>query len=147
MKSEVSTKNPDVDWNEEAYQISATSRGKEIKLYLRTVDTESGKEHTTQGCDISKSSGQKSNDHFLPKSLSILLRFGMSGKIELQDKDNMAKHSHLNFYTKEGNKVLSFIDVMRLGRWELTSAWGLKRGPCVITEYPLFRYSSKPYFL
>ncbi len=146
LKSEASTKNPDIDWNEEAYKISATSRGKEIKLFLKTVDLECGKKKTTHGCngnDTNNMSDEKSNETgSRPKSLDILLRFGMTGKIELQDKNNMAKHSHLNFYTQEGNQVLSFIDVMRLGRWELTSSWGLKRGPCVITEYSLFRYSN-----
>ena len=39
-KSEVSTKNPDVPWDEEDYKISATSRGKEVKLFLTTQTTD-----------------------------------------------------------------------------------------------------------
>ena len=64
IKSEVSTKNPDVAWNEQCYQISATSRGKEVKLMLTT------------DCDV-KSDKSKGKP---VKIMDILFRFGMSGK-------------------------------------------------------------------
>ena len=133
-KSEVSTKSPDVEWDEDAYSISATSRGKEIRLTLTAMDPGVAKK------------GQKAKKKQLAngiatKTLDILFRFGMSGKFEFQSKDNMEKHSHLNFYTEEDDMVLSFVDYRRFGRWEITSNWGLKRGPCIITEYPSFRYT------
>ena len=40
VKSAVSTKCPDVIWNEDAYSISATSRGKEIRLTLAAINPE-----------------------------------------------------------------------------------------------------------
>ena len=42
-KSEVSTKNPDVPWDEAAYNIFATSRGKEIQLHLTSQPPKKGK--------------------------------------------------------------------------------------------------------
>ena len=36
--------------------------------------------------------------------MTILVRFGMSGKFQFTSKDEMDKHAHLNFYTaREGN--------------------------------------------
>ena len=135
MKSAVSTKNPDVNWNEDAYSISATSRGKEIKLTLTALNPE---DSTTDTKDKPKK--KQLAKGVIGKTLDILFRFGMSGKFEFQSKDNMEKHSHLNFYTKEEGMVLSFVDYRRFGRWEITTDWGPKRGPCIITEYLSFRF-------
>ncbi len=137
-KSAVSTKNPDVDWDEEGYSVSATARGKELRLTLTSLDP-----HETQNVSVDRKlkKKKKSKGGFISKTLDILFRFGMSGKFEFQESDNMEKHSHLNFYTKDSGKVLSFVDYRRFGRWEITSEWGPKRGPCILTEYPLFRYA------
>ena len=133
-KSAVSTKCPDISWNEDAYSISATSRGKEIRLTLTAINPE--ELHNDRKLKTKKKPLAKG---FVDKTLDILFRFGMSGKFEFQSKDNMEKHSHLNFYTKEGGMVLSFIDYRRFGRWEISKDWGPKRGPCIITEYSGFR--------
>ena len=119
-KSSVSTKNPDVPWDEENYSISAISRGKEVKLCLTKCAT---------------------NKKKMPKckTLDILFRFGMSGKFRFDKANEMHKHAHLNFYTKEGDMVLSFVDFRRFGRWEIDADWGKNRGPCVLQEYEAFR--------
>ena len=121
-KSEVSTRNPDVDWDEESYKISATARGKEVKLTLKTCEDE-----------------DKSSKSILAKTLNIVFRFGMSGKFTFEPIDKMHKHAHLQFYTKEDDMVLSFRDFRRFGRWVPGGDWGSDRGPCVITEYQQFR--------
>ena len=142
VKSAVSTKCPDVIWNEDAYCISATSRGKEIRLTLAAINPEElhndGKDDLSNNLTTKKKKPLAKG--FVGKTLNILFRFGMSGKFEFQSKDNMEKHSHLNFYTKEEGMVLSFVDYRRFGRWEITPDWGPKRGPCIITEYSSFRY-------
>jgi len=124
LKSAVSTKNPDIDWNEKLYSISATARGKELKLHL---------------CTQNSTCGKKAKQKSLPKMQSILFRFGMSGKFSFTKKDEMEKHSHLNFSTVDEDMVLSFVDYRRFGHWQVTEDWGPKRGPCVITEYESFR--------
>ena len=129
MKSAVSTKCPDVIWNEDAYSISATSRGKEIRLTLAAINPEElhndGKDELSNNLTTKKKKPLAKG--FVGKTLNILFRFGMSGKFEFQSKDNMEKHSHLNFYTKEEGMVLSFVDYRRFGRWEITPDWGPKR--------------------
>lgn len=122
MKSEVS-KNPDVEWDEPAYTISATSRGKEVKLHLKIC------------CESEKKKKDKTGE----KMVSILLRFGMSGKFRFDPVDDIQKHAHLNFYTQDKKSVLSFVDYRRFGRWEVNEDWGKDRGPCVILEYQMFR--------
>lgn len=117
VKSEVSTKNPDIDWDEPAYTITGVSRGKEVKL-----------------CLTAQPEGKKKM-----KNIDIIFHFGMSGKFELQNKSEMAKHSHLNFFMRDENKVLSFIDYRRFGKWKVTSEWDVKRGPCVLQDYKAFR--------
>ena len=128
VKSAVSLKNPDVDWDLPAYLISATSRGKEVKLTLIEANS-----------NQSKTNGKKKN--VVGKTLDISFRFGMSGQFKFQNVDNMHKHSHLNFYTKDEPKmVLSFVDYRRFGRWEIDGTWNPERGPCVMFEYQDFRY-------
>ena len=48
---------------------------------------------------------------------SILLHFGMSGKFEWTSVNDLPKHSHLRFFAKDGDMVLSFVDYRRFGRW------------------------------
>jgi len=115
IKSSVSVKNPEVDWKSTKYTISATSRGKEMKLFLT---------------DVGKSE---------KKSISILFHFGMSGKFQLTNVEDLPKHAHLQFYSSDGTQVLSFVDYRRFGRWFVNQDWGTDRGPCFLTEYYLFR--------
>jgi len=115
VKSEVSTKNPDVEFEAKAYQISAETRGKELKVFLQDK----------------KNSGSK---------LHILFRFGMSGCFKLTTVDDLPKHAHLRFFTLEKpQQVLSFVDYRRFGRWEIEGDWGKDRGPDPIVDYENFR--------
>lgn len=102
VKSAVSTKNPDVEFPSCEYTIHAESRGKEMALILTSVDRE---------CER-KGAGQEIDRK--PERLRILFRFGMSGKFTFGSIEDLHKHAHLNFYTKEKPlKVLSFVDVRR----------------------------------
>ena len=73
-KSEVSTKNPTVEWSAKEYNIRAEARGKELKIHVVDVKNKTSKTH-------------------------LLLRFGMSGCFKFSDADDMPKHAHLRFYT------------------------------------------------
>ena len=117
-KSAVSIKNPDIAWAKDEYTICATSRGKEVKLMLSDLNQDSPR----------------------PESkMYILIRFGMSGKFSFDQVDAMHKHAHLNFFTKSGGQVLSFVDMRRFGKWEVNEDWGKDRGPCVLQQATLFR--------
>ncbi|XP_046366820.2 endonuclease 8-like 1 [Haliotis rufescens] len=128
MKSEVH-KSKDVSWEHEGYTISASSRGKELKLTLTALDDSPSKD--------------KKKPAISPRSVDIMFQFGMSGKFHFCGIDEMEKHSHLNFYTKEEEdshrNVLSFVDQRRFGKWSEGADWGADRGPCVMFEYPAFR--------
>uniref|UniRef100_A0A8D0GYX8 Endonuclease 8-like 1 n=1 Tax=Sphenodon punctatus TaxID=8508 RepID=A0A8D0GYX8_SPHPU len=114
-KSQVS-KNPEVLFESDAYQILATSRGKEVKLTLTPVKKE------TQ------------------EPMDLVFRFGMSGSFKLVPEAELPKHAHLRFYTKESpRRALCFVDVRRFGRWEAHGTWQPERGPCVMLEYQKFR--------
>lgn len=137
VKSEVSTKNPNVEWDETLYTITASSRGKEVRLTLTAV----GESPTLTKAKKCKS---KMNNE-CEKTMDIVFRFGMSGKFTFEHVTKMPKHAHLNFYTKEDDMVLSFTDYRRFGRWEPNGDWGKERGPCVILEYKKFRFVSYSY--
>ena len=125
-KSDIS-KNPKFDPPSERYVISATSRGKELKVTLTdSASKDKTKAHLEGG-----------------KSLSIMFTFGLAGKFDWLKADELEKHSHLNFFTcDEGPKMaLSFIDYMRFGKWSPGADFSLKdRGPCVLFDYDNFRY-------
>ena len=70
VKSEVSLKNPDVDFKAASYTISAEARGKELKVYLEDKK-------------------KKSN------CVRLLFRFGMSGCFQLTPASSLPKHAHL----------------------------------------------------
>lgn len=124
-KSEVS-KSPDVPFTCEAYRITAISRGKEVKLTLTPVKSD----------DVMRDS--KAGQADLP--MDVVFRFGMSGYFRLTLEEELPKHSHLRFYTKETPcRVLSFVDTRRFGSWEPSGTWQPGRGPCIITEYNSFR--------
>jgi len=115
VKSEVSTKNPDVDFEALSYTISAEARGKELKVYL-------------------EDNKKKSN------CVRVLFRFGMSGCFQLTPASDLPKHAHLRFFTPaKVGLALSFVDYRRFGRWEVEGEWGVDRGPDPINEYAAFR--------
>lgn len=117
VKSEVSTKNPDVSFEAKKYRLSAESRGKELKVYLEDVKAP-----------------KKNQTH-------ILFRFGMSGCYKFTEVDDLPKHAHLRFFTvgEKPVKVLSFVDYRRFGRWEIEGDWGKDRGPDPMFDYDNFR--------
>ncbi|KAM7428669.1 negative regulation of nuclease [Porites harrisoni] len=128
MKSAVSTKNPDVSFPAREYSIHAESRGKEMALVLTSLASE---------C---KSKVIKQENGWGKERMRILFRFGMSGKFTFGPVKDVHKHAHLNFYTKDKPlMVLSFVDVRRFGRWELTDEWSKNRGPDPMFEYKEFR--------
>lgn len=113
-KSAVS-KNPEVPFSCPDYTISAVSRGKEVKLNLSPVSKKY-------------------------EPASVLFRFGMSGSFKFTAEEDLPKHAHLRFYTKDRpRRVLSFVDPRRFGSWEFNGSWQPERGPCVMTEYEKFR--------
>ncbi|KAE8617455.1 hypothetical protein XENTR_v10009081 [Xenopus tropicalis] len=113
-KSAVS-KNTDVPFNCPEYTISSVSRGKEVKLILTPLSDGSEETH-------------------------IIFRFGMSGSFKFTPPDQIPKHAHLRFYTKDAPcHVLSFVDPRRFGTWVVHGSWQPERGPCVMQEYEKFR--------
>ena len=116
VKSEVSTKNPTVDFSASLYNIHAESRGKELKVFLADSENTKSKTH-------------------------ILFRFGMSGSFKLTSTEDLPKHAHLRFFTvaEEPQQVLSFVDYRRFGRWEIEADWGENRGPDPMFDYENFR--------
>ncbi|NXV73601.1 NEIL1 Endonuclease, partial [Atlantisia rogersi] len=105
---------PEVPFSSEAYRISATSRGKELRLAL--VPLGAG------------------------PSQDLVFRFGMSGSFRLCPAAQLPRHAHLRFLTREDPpRALCFIDVRRFGSWRLGDAWQPDRGPCVLSEYQAFR--------
>ncbi|XP_039349284.1 endonuclease 8-like 1 isoform X2 [Mauremys reevesii] len=132
-KSEVS-KNPEVLFESDAYLISATSRGKEIKLTLTPLKEEKS---TLPGRGRDRE-GLSQNG--LQQPMDLVFRFGMSGSFKLTSAAELPKHAHLRFYTKESpHRALCFVDFRRFGRWEVHGTWQLDRGPCVMLEYEKFR--------
>ncbi|KAK3097271.1 hypothetical protein FSP39_008221 [Pinctada imbricata] len=123
VKSDVS-KHANIEWDGNDYRIAATSRGKELKLTLTEVkgDETDDKNKNPRKC------------------LDILFNFGMSGKFDFYQADQLKKHAHLNFFTKDEPKmVLSFVDYRRFGKWQVRADWSKDRGPCILFEYQKFR--------
>ncbi|XP_020486961.2 endonuclease 8-like 1 isoform X1 [Labrus bergylta] len=124
-KSEVS-KSPDVPFTCDAYRITATSRGKEVKLTLTPMKSD-GPKHRMKAGQVDQ-------------SMDIVFRFGMSGFFRFTTEDEMPKHSHLRFYSDEKPcRVLSFVDARRFGSWQPNGTWQPSRGPCIMFEYKSFR--------
>lgn len=127
QKSEVN-KGPEVPFSCEAYTISATPRGKEVRLLLTPIKT---------GTRSKGRSGQNQ------APMNVVFRFGMSGNFRFTATLDLPKHSHLRFYTNEDpQRVLSFVDVRRFGSWQPDGRWQKDRGPCVMMEYESFRWGS-----
>ncbi|XP_070687066.1 endonuclease 8-like 1 [Pempheris klunzingeri] len=125
QKSEVS-KSPDVPFTCEAYRITATSRGKEVKLRLTPIKSDDPKQTVKAGQ--------------ADQPMDIVLRFGMSGYFRFTTEDELPKHAHLRFFSKEKPcRVLSFVDARRFGSWQPSGTWQTSRGPCIMFEYKSFR--------
>ncbi|XP_074011795.1 endonuclease 8-like 1 [Numenius arquata] len=108
------SKNPAVPFSSEAYRISATSRGKELRLTLAPLGP-----------------GEPQD---------LVFRFGMSGSFRLCPAAQLPRHAHLRFLTRETPpRALCFVDARRFGSWRLGDAWQPGRGPCVLSEYQAFR--------
>ncbi|XP_054069852.1 endonuclease 8-like 1 isoform X2 [Rissa tridactyla] len=108
------SKNPEVPFSSEAYRISATSRGKELRLTLAPLGP-----------------GEPQD---------LVFRFGMSGSFRLCPVAQLPRHAHLRFLTRESPpRALCFVDARRFGSWRLGDAWQPGRGPCVLSEYQAFR--------
>ncbi|XP_077372952.1 endonuclease 8-like 1 isoform X4 [Festucalex cinctus] len=126
-KSEVS-KNPDVAFACDAYRISAASRGKEVKLTLTPIKSDDTKAKEAQ------------------QPMDIVFRFGMSGFFRFTAEDELPKHAHLCFYSKEKpSRVLSYVDARRFGSWQPHGTWQPDRGPCIMFEYESFRSNIPPF--
>ena len=124
----------DVVWDAASYMITASSRGKELKVYLQSLKTDPEE----KPC-IEKGTQTESKTASADR-LHILFNFGMSGKFEFTAASELPKHAHLSFYTKEEPVMaLSFVDYRRFGKWQVGADWSADRGPCVLFEYPEFR--------
>ncbi|XP_017341398.1 endonuclease 8-like 1 [Ictalurus punctatus] len=124
-KSEVS-KGAEVLFSSNAYRISATSRGKEVRLTLTPIKT------------CTRSEGRAGLNQQAP--MDVVFRFGMSGYFSFTATSERPKHAHLRFYTKDDpQRVLSFVDTRRFGSWQPNGSWQKDRGPCVMLEYKSFR--------
>ncbi|XP_041074502.1 endonuclease 8-like 1 isoform X1 [Polyodon spathula] len=124
-KSEVS-KNSEVPFTCDAYCITATSRGKEVRLTLTPIKEE-GEPQASPGGKACQ-------------PMDIVFRFGMSGFFRFTAGSEIPKHAHLRFYTNETpRRALSFVDVRRFGSWEPNGDWQTNRGPCIMFEYQSFR--------
>ncbi|XP_058283727.1 endonuclease 8-like 1 isoform X7 [Hylobates moloch] len=119
-KSSVS-RNPEVPFESSAYRISASARGKELRLILSPLP----------GAQPPQ------------EPLALVFRFGMSGSFQLVPREELPRHAHLRFYTAPPGPrlALCFVDIRRFGRWDLGGKWQPGRGPCVLQEYQQFRVS------
>ncbi|XP_012496042.1 PREDICTED: endonuclease 8-like 1 [Propithecus coquereli] len=117
-KSSIS-RNPEVPFESSAYCISASARGKELRLTLSPLP----------GAQPPQ------------EPLALVFRFGMSGSFQLVPRDELPPHAHLRFYTAPPGPrlALCFVDIRRFGRWDLGGKWQPGRGPCVLLEYEQFR--------
>uniref|UniRef100_A0A2K5JRV8 Endonuclease 8-like 1 n=1 Tax=Colobus angolensis palliatus TaxID=336983 RepID=A0A2K5JRV8_COLAP len=117
-KSSVS-RNPEVPFESSAYRISASARGKELRLILSPLP----------GAQPPQ------------EPLALVFRFGMSGSFQLVPCEELPRHAHLRFYTAPPGPrlALCFVDVRRFGHWDLGGKWQPGRGPCVLQEYEQFR--------
>ncbi|XP_070286127.1 endonuclease 8-like 1 isoform X3 [Myotis yumanensis] len=123
-KSPIS-RNPEVPFESSAYYISASARGKELRLTLSPLP----------GAQPPQ------------EPLALIFHFGMSGSFQLAPSNALPPHAHLRFYTAPPGPQLTlcFVDIRRFGHWELTGEWQSGRGPCVLLEYEQFRLRIPPF--
>ncbi|XP_045704468.1 endonuclease 8-like 1 isoform X2 [Phyllostomus hastatus] len=117
-KSPVS-RNPEVPFESSAYYISASARGKELRLTLSPLP----------GAQPSR------------EPMALMFHFGMSGSFQLVPSNALPPHAHLRFYTAPPGPrlALCFVDIRRFGHWDIGGEWQPGRGPCVLLEYEQFR--------
>ena len=153
LKGEKATKLADVPFEATEYTLNAESRGKELKV---TYSTHSSKtlipllyhfNHTFNGYSFYQPAQVHLKDISTKRKKTtknavqhLLFRFGMSGCFKLTDnaENSIPKHAHLRFITKDGKKMLSFVDYRRFGKWEINGEWGKDRGPDPISNYEVF---------
>ncbi|XP_045442599.1 endonuclease 8-like 1 isoform X4 [Pipistrellus kuhlii] len=123
-KSPIS-RNPEVPFESSAYHISASARGKELRLTLSPLP----------GAQPPQ------------EPLSLIFHFGMSGSFQLAPSNALPPHAHLRFYTAPPGPQLTlcFVDIRRFGHWDLSGEWQAGRGPCVLLEYEQFRLRMPPF--
>ncbi|XP_015426523.1 PREDICTED: endonuclease 8-like 1 isoform X7 [Myotis davidii] len=123
-KSPIS-RNPEVPFESSAYYISASARGKELRLTLSPLP----------GAQPPQ------------EPVALIFHFGMSGSFQLVPSNALPPHAHLRFYTAPPGPqfTLCFVDIRRFGHWELTGEWQPGRGPCVLLEYEQFRLRIPPF--
>ncbi|OQV13831.1 Endonuclease 8-like 1 [Hypsibius exemplaris] len=123
IKSEVSTKMKDLEWNSEKFTVESTARGKELQMVLTDV-SESKKSGPEDG-------GQK---------LTLTFGFGMTGMFSFDRFDQLPKHAHLQFITTETPaNVLSFVDYRRFGKWDVRD-YDFTRSPDPVKSPREFRH-------
>lgn len=120
-KSQVSKVKTDLDvFNNQNFTITSKARGKEFKIILENAETKETKE--------------------------LMMFLGMSGTflnikngVDEKTKERFLKHGHLLFHATDGS-ILVFHDVRRFGKWKWVEngKWSGDRGPCPLTEYPIF---------
>ncbi|XP_078189880.1 endonuclease 8-like 1 isoform X4 [Callithrix jacchus] len=117
-KSPVSC-NPEVPFESSAYGISASVRDKELRLTLSPLP----------GAQCPQ------------EPLALVFRLGMSGSFQLVPRGELLRHAHPSFYTAlpSPRLALCFVDIRRVGHWDLGGKWQPGRGPCVLQEYEQFR--------
>jgi endonuclease VIII-like 1 len=103
-------KGKDVEVPFSAFSIEAQSRGKELLLTLKKLNSE---------------------DYII-----LLMTMGMSGHFGWVGIGTISKHSHLRFQTEGGS--LDFIDVRRFGKWKIVEDWSVGRGPDPTLEFQAF---------
>uniref|UniRef100_A0A673NLC5 Nei-like DNA glycosylase 1 n=1 Tax=Sinocyclocheilus rhinocerous TaxID=307959 RepID=A0A673NLC5_9TELE len=72
-------------------------------------------------CIKAHSRGKEASKHQSQQPMDVVFRFGMSGFVRFTSVDDLPKHAHLWFYTKESpRRVLSFEDTLRFGAAKIT---------------------------
>ena len=104
------TKNPIPDIDFDNFSISSQSRGKEMKITLKSQDK--------------------------LKTSTLVFSMGMTGHWVFVD--SIVDHCHLWFKEKEG-KFLCFVDPRRFGKWKQQEIWSENRGSDPTTEFSAFK--------
>jgi endonuclease VIII-like 1 len=110
-KSSVTKVKCDVNrpFDNKRFTISASSRGKELMLTLRSESGETRK---------------------------LLFAMGMSGHWAMVKRGQYPVHAHLIFISDE--YCLAMVDVRRFAKWKWNNDWNKKRGPCPVNQYDDF---------
>lgn len=103
-------KGSDVEVPFGAFTIEASSRGKQLLLTLKKLNSN--------------------------EQVKLLMSMGMSGHFGWVETGVISKHSHLRFQSDNGS--LDFIDVRRFGKWKIADNWSADRGPDPTIEFESF---------